>query len=617
MLSNFSSPAEAIYPGPPSTNHFHHHFQNAPSFQWAGPSGTESLVLLHLLDNIRALHSVHQIQRFLAAFVGDLQLEDNIHSVHHILTTMLSAASHQRLLSAEQLHRMVCSSKSAAVDGTPPPHTLSPVHCAQFVTESPPIARSSSTPLVEAANSPPPTPSPTPTPTPTPRVSHILSLPEDVLSYCFSFLATRDLLLSVDLSCARNRDIARMPSSFHGKFIFGSAIHCGFHKLTAKEDHDDDGGATARKMLQRFRHSKEVHFINIFNDDTVELLKAVEFSKMESVFLYDRFNELVSLLPALIPNVSTLCVSTNSGTETLDIIRSNLDYYSEPIHSLFEGYSHSMEAVELRHNTFYQIPLMLPEKVADLLLTAKMPRLQRLSLQNVYFPPDLGAERPQGMGVRSIVLSPYNEYCADHFSASLRSLSMWWNVVGRNNDIYAMHKLSDLESLRLTLRADNDSLDFEGLRHFLARSESLRQIASLELVVDLEDAVWSATERLWVISNHILNALGDATTTLKVTVKGVCRSNLYSNVIDSFVVQMMLSAAQQIEGGGAMNIEIEVHHPTAGADFGQNHQQSMALWIRRLQTLCSAALQSRPYPTNTELSLLMTDELSRVQIGNG
>ncbi len=60
-------------------------------------------------------------------------------------------------------------------------------------------------------------------------IQNILELPQHILSYCFSYLATKDLLLSADLCCKELCRIARLPSSFHGKFIFGSAIR-EYHK---------------------------------------------------------------------------------------------------------------------------------------------------------------------------------------------------------------------------------------------------------------------------------------------------------------------------------------------------------------------------------------------------
>ncbi len=183
-------------------------------------------------------------------------------------------------------------------------------------------------------------------------IQNILELPQHILSYCCNYLcriarlccnylATKDLLLSdccnylcriarlccnylADLCCKELYRIASLPSSFHGKFIFGSAIHSEYDKRINDGTNNDD-----INVLDRFNHLHEIHFINIFNYDTLQFLKTCNFPKIESIYLYDRFDFLIEYLPSLIPNISKLYIFTNGSNETLDIIEPNTNYYNE------------------------------------------------------------------------------------------------------------------------------------------------------------------------------------------------------------------------------------------------------------------------------------------------
>ena len=660
---------------------------------------------------IRGMHSHNQLQQFMMSFMLELQSND-IQSMHRFLCTILSLAVDQRLVATNELQTMVTNITSPTVQSpgtsaimtypimaTPasalsefeltPRSSNACTKCTKSnykeradckLRDSSSLSRSLSLPLLSSSSSSHSNVSTVSSelsesildiyPMIQP-VSHILDLPDHILSYCCSYLAMRDLLLSVDLCNLRMCNIARMPSSFHGKFIFGSAIHREYHKLitnnvvNAPNDGPNDLNyqspqsvqnalyqVIANRMLQRFRHSKEIHFVNIFNDDTIQMLKSVDFSKMKSIYLYDRFNRLVEHLPALIPNVANLTVSTKGGNETLDMIQANVGYYSESLSRMFEGYARSMKTIDLRHNTFYDIPLMLPERVTKLLLE-DMDHLDQLALRNVYFPPDLdeydnvvdtvnrrntiGERHGERTYLQHLELSPYNEYCANHFNRGLRSLSMHWNVVGEN-DTLDMGKLCELEKLRLFMKADNESLDVQGLQHLLARSECLEHIQDLELVLDFENAVWSATEKVWGISQYILDEMGDSkmrnstrdfsndTTrdsvevkSIKIVMEGVCRTNFHWNVLDMMMVQMISNMAQQIEQGTRWNVEIEVQHCLADLDghHGQVPSPMMTDWIGELQNVCRSTLEeNRSSLIHTRLSLSMSDEVSRVWISS-
>ena len=631
---------------------------------------------LKIIGNISSFQTITQIQQFMSQLVIDLQVNQDLNVIHNILFIMLSAAKH--LLSTKQLQGMLNSSQyiaSLKYNNSNNNLSLSPFPSpSPMVTPSkllkphiPPMTplllsnRSNSLPLqlclkqdidknkkcakmdIEYIKIKP--------------VTNILELPDHILSYCCSYLATKDLLLSADLCCNRLCQIARMPSSFHGKFIFGSAIHSEYHKLQSNNNNFDEDDL----MLNRFHHSKEIHFINIFNYDTIQLLKTCNFPKIESIYLYDRFNHLIEYLPSLIPNVSKLYITTNGGNETLDIIQANTNYYCDQLCTLFNGYSKSIKSVYLKHNTFYDIPLMLPEDAAKLLLN-EMKNLNHLSLKNVYFPPDLNEyQHVDDIGydtdysgsfvveekydddnnnnnsdyhsnhsyhsVKHLELIPYNEYCADHFDSSLKSLSLHWNVVGQNN-IFDMVKLTNLNKLHLALKLDNDSLDYYSLKQFIIQSECLLSIKSLEIDIDLNDAVWSSFEKILEISSTIFNIMVNKndnnnnmdilsllncynkTKYIKINIIDICNSTSYSHmfgIILPQIIQNMLNNIINLNNNHRKwDIMINIKHPIPNDCDNDYYNCCMNNAIKEIETNCSALFNHHSH--NTTLKFVVSNE---------
>ncbi len=88
-------------------------------------------------------------------------------------------------------------------------------------------------------------------------------------------------------------------------------------------------------MFERFHYSHKLHFINILNYDTIQLLKTCNFPKIASIYLYDRFNFLIECLPSLVSNINNLYIITKGGNETFDI-EANTNYDSLDYDSLYE-----------------------------------------------------------------------------------------------------------------------------------------------------------------------------------------------------------------------------------------------------------------------------------------
>eukprot|EP01083_Nonionella_stella_P008075 23307_1 len=526
-----------------------------------------------LIDNVSSFGTIHQIQQFIMQLMAELKVNDDLTMLHHMLLTMLTSSKH--LLATSQLQRLLhCSQHIASKNSlcpSPPANTKDTFHCA------PNKPRSVSLPLPLSLYI-----------TPIKPITHLLELPEHILSYCCSYLATKDLLLSADLCCTQLCAIARMPSSFHGKFIFGSAIHSEYHKL-ATMHMDRTREFDGFKMLHRFHHCKEIHFINIFNYDTIALLKTCTFPKIESIYLYDRFNHLIEYLPSLIPNVSKLFVTTNGGNETLDIIQANTDYYTDQLYMLLNGYLSSIESLALQHNTYYDIPLMLPEKVTTLLLN-KIRNLNHLSLKNVYFPPDLNSNEYEYDTVKHLRLMPYNEYCSDHFDPALQSLSLFWNVVGQNG-VYDMVKLHNLQRLHLVIKLDNDALDYSALLEFLRHSECLAHVQHFELDIDLNDAAWSSFGELLRITKQMFTSLNHHKQ-IKINIIDICNATSYSHMFRTILPQIITDMIQNIDAQQRWNIEIDVKHciPDSDNDY---YTQCMKNAVRDIQMNCDSILNHK------------------------
>lgn len=644
---------------------------------------------LKVIGNISSFQTIQQIQQFMGQLVIDLHVHQDINVIHHILFTMLSSTKHlftikslQRMVNTSQfiassssnINRNLDTPEQVAINGNifcPSPSPIITAMDTQIIqSKVPPMTplllsnRSSSLPLQLSLSNKTNTTNTTSNNDKNilyklikhEPVTHILELPDHILSYCCSYLATKDLLLSADLCCNRLCQIARMPSSFHGKFIFGSAIHCEYHKLANNNDNDqdsdlvivdDDDNVYLNKMLERFHHSKEIHFINIFNYDTIQMLKTCNFPKIESIYLYDRFNHLIEYLPSLIPNVKKLYITTNGGNETLDIIQANTNYYSDQLCTLFNGYSKSMESIELKHNTFYDIPLMLPEDAAKLILN-KMGNLTNLELKNVYFPPDIdeheddneesdsydgydtdssgsfverkynhNEDEEHHHSVQHLSLKPYNEYCADHFDSSLRSLSLYWNVVGQN-DIYDMVKLYNLNKLHLLIKLDNDSLDYNALTQFIVQSECLLNIKDLEIDIDLNDAVWSSFEKILEISRTIFSILVNNDQSdnykmgyIKINILDICNSTSYSHMFRTILPQIINNIFNNINNSNSWNILINVEHPIPDSD-NEYYKLCMNNAIYDIKTNCSFIINNKInyiHSNHTMFKFMVSNEL--------
>jgi len=227
--------------------------------------------------------------------------------------------------------------------------------------------------------------------------------------------------------------------------------------------------------------------------------------------------------------------------------------------------------------------------VTHLVLDArKLTLLNTLTLNNAYFPPDIN-DLTKKNDIDNLILSPYNEYCAQHFDATLKSLSMQWNVVGQNA-VRDMVPLLELHSLTLSLRLDNDHIDYGALYAFLTQSACLPRIANFVLTMDVRDAEWSSLQKFHAASRRIIAALCApppyrSRRNIRFNVTDLCDGVVYVELMLVLVPQMVLDLIRSMpkQYGCEWEVTLSITKPqTSSKEFNDYCQHCVEQVIQHI-----------------------------------